>query len=75
MKRFEYEVTKHSSQEFMQLVYFCSENGECKFDQIPDSQVKMLEGTLNERGSEGWELVQLAFAYDGLVAFWKREAF
>ena len=75
MKQFEYEVTKHSSQEFMQLVYFCSENGDCQFDQIPDNQVKVLGEILNERGGEGWELVHLAFGHDGLVAFWKKEVF
>ena len=75
MKRFKYEITKHSSQEFMQLIYFCTDSGVCKFDQIPDHHVKVLGEILNERGSDGWELVHLAFGEDGLVAFWKKEVF
>ena len=73
MKRFTYEITKHSSQEFMKLIYFCTDSGECKFDQIPDNQVKVLGEILNERGKDGWELVHIAFGEDGLVCFWKKE--
>jgi hypothetical protein len=75
MKRFQYEVTKHSSQEFMKLVYYCTGSGECEFDQIPDAQGKVLGEILNERGSDGWELVHLAFGEGGMVAFWKKEVF
>jgi len=31
-----------------------------------------LTDILNNRGSEGWELVQIAFGKDGMMAFWKR---
>jgi hypothetical protein len=27
---------------------------------------------LNERGGEGWELIQLLFGKDGVMACWKR---
>ena len=73
MKKFEYDISKHSASEFTHLVYFCTDQGECKFDQIPDYQTKILREILNERGSQGWELVNLIFGNDGLVAFWKRE--
>jgi hypothetical protein len=72
MKRFEYEVTKHPAETFTRLAYFCSENGECKYDQLPDDQLNVLTDLLNERGSLGWELVQVFFGKDGLVAFWKK---
>jgi hypothetical protein len=75
MKRFEYEVTKHSASQFMQLVYFCSDQGDCKFAQVPDDQIKILGDILNKRGGDGWELVHVAFGNDGLVAFWKKEIF
>lgn len=74
MKGFEYEVTKHPAETFNRLAYFCSENGECTYDQLPDDQLNILMGLLNERGSLGWELVQVFFGKDGVVAFWKKPA-
>ncbi|HUU41908.1 MAG TPA: DUF4177 domain-containing protein [Desulfatiglandales bacterium] len=72
MKKFEYDITKHPVEDFNHLVYFCSQTGECTLDQVPDYQTDVLKGILNNRGSEGWELVQIFFGRNGLVAFWKR---
>jgi hypothetical protein len=72
MKKFEYEITKHAAEDFNQLVYFCSETGECTLDQVPDYQTNALKRILNGRGDEGWELVQISFGRNGIVAFWKR---
>ncbi len=72
MKKFEYEITKHPADEFTHLVYFCSNEGECDFDQLPSNQTEVLEKILNERGVLSWELVQVFFGKDGVVAFWKR---
>jgi len=73
MKRFEYTITKYSSDTFNLLVYFCSEAGECSLNQIPSDQTKVLEDILNKQGSQGWVLVQLFFGKDGAMAFWRRE--
>jgi hypothetical protein len=73
MKRFEYEITKHPADTFNQVVYFCSETGECSINEVPGDQTEILADTLNERGSQGWELVQISFGKDGVVAFWKRK--
>jgi hypothetical protein len=73
MKQFEYEVSKHPADEFTHLVYFCTEEGACKIDQIPSDQTKILEDILNEKGANGWELVQTFFGKDGIVIIWKRE--
>jgi hypothetical protein len=27
---------------------------------------------LNQRGDEGWELIEMFFGKDGIVVFWKR---
>ena len=35
-------------------------------------QTKILEDIMNGRGKQGWELVQISFGKDGLMAFWKR---
>jgi hypothetical protein len=72
MARFEYDITKHPAETFKQLVYFCSESGECKFQELPSDQLGTLKDVLNKRGAQGWELIQLSFGTDGLVAFWKR---
>ena len=73
MKRFEYEITRHEATTFKQVVYFCSETGECSIDEVPADQTGMLVDTLNKRGEEGWELVQVSFGKDGVLAFWKRK--
>ena len=72
MKKFEYEITKYPADEFTQLVYFCTNEGECDFDKLPSNQTEVLEKILNERGLLSWELVQIFFGKDGIVAFWKR---
>jgi len=72
MSAFEYRITKHPSGEFKELVYFCTESGECTLNQVPGDQVQRLEDLLNAQGEKGWELVQVSFGRDGLLAFWKR---
>ena len=72
MPRFEYEITKHTAETFNELVYYCNETGQCSLEEIPADQATVLQGILNERGWEGWELLQIAFGNNGLVAFWKR---
>ncbi len=73
MKRFEYDVTKHPAGQFTQMVYFCTDQGECDYDQLPLGQMAALRNILNERGSGGWELVQLFFGKDGVIGIWRRE--
>jgi hypothetical protein len=55
------------------LVYFCSEQGACELKDVPSDQTAALGKMFNERGAEGWELVQVFFGQDGMVALWKRE--
>jgi hypothetical protein len=73
MKRFEYDITKHSADTFDKVVYFCSETGQCGLDEVSRDQTRILADILNQKGREGWELVQVAFGQDGLMAFWKRK--
>jgi hypothetical protein len=72
MKRFEYQITTHSAEFFKELVYFCSEDGNCAMEQIPSDQIDKLEGLLNEQGASGWELAQASFGKGGLMIFWKK---
>ena len=72
MKRFEYEITRHDSSTFDKIVYFCSKSGRCGIDEISQDQTRTLTDILNSRGRNGWELVQLVFGEDGVMAYWKR---
>jgi hypothetical protein len=72
MNRFEYDITMHNADEFHQVVFFCSDDGTCAVDEVPEVQPLSLTKLLNERGADGWELVQLSFGKDGVMAFWKR---
>jgi hypothetical protein len=73
MKKFEYKITKHSAETFKELIYYCSEAGECSLEQIPQDQTKTLQNILNAEGETGWELVQVSFGANGIIAFWKKE--
>jgi hypothetical protein len=70
--RFEYEITTHPAEELTKLVYFCSDEGECALNDLPPDQLRLLVKLLNRRGDEGWELIEMFFGKDGIVAFWKR---
>jgi hypothetical protein len=72
MIKYEYDITSHPAGEFNRLTYFCTEAGECGLEEVPDQQTNILRDILNKQGSEGWELVQVFFGKDGVVAFWKR---
>ncbi len=71
--RFEYQITTHPAEEFSKLIYFCSDEGECALNDLPPDQLKLLAKLLNQKGDEGWELIEMFFGKDGIVAFWKRE--
>ena len=73
MKKFEYRITKHPSSDFEKVGFFCTDQGECNMDQLPSDQLSILEKLLNEKGIQGWELVQINFGSDGIIALWKKE--
>jgi hypothetical protein len=72
MERFEYDITRHKSDEFRRVVYFCSDTGDCSLEDVPAEEQTGLVEILNERGLKGWELVQLLTGKDGVLACWKR---
>jgi hypothetical protein len=73
MDRFEYDITQHASDTFDKVVYFCSKSGQCGIEEIAKDQTRILTDILNNRGKEGWELVQIAFGNDGMMFYWKRK--
>ncbi len=72
MDTFEYDLTRHGADSFSTVVYFCSDQGECGLEQVPMQESRALIELLNERGKHGWELIQLIFGRDGVMACWKR---
>jgi hypothetical protein len=72
MIRFEYEITRHPADEFSQLIYFCTDEGDCTLNDLPQDQVAILVEILNKRGDQGWELIEVFFGKDGIIALWKR---
>jgi hypothetical protein len=72
MDRFEYEITRHTADSFREITYFCSETGDCRLEEVPTEQAQIMVGILNTRGLEGWELIQMNFGKDGVLAWWKR---
>lgn len=73
MKTFEYRVTKHPAEAFSELVYYCTEAGDCALDQVPHDQTEILQDLLNAEGVAGWELIQVSFGRNGIIVFWKKE--
>ena len=71
--KFEYEITKHPTETFKSLVYFCTESGQCNIEEVGGNEMKILTDILNERGKEGWEFVQAIFGKDGVLIFWRRK--
>ena len=72
MDRYEYDITRHTTEKAPSVVYFCSETGDCRIKDVQPEHAAAITGILNEKGEQGWELVQLVFGKDGLVAIWKR---
>jgi hypothetical protein len=73
MERFEYKITKHLSDTFDKIIYFCSKAGTCSIDEVSKHQTRILADILNNQGREGWELVQISFGKDGAMVYWKRK--
>jgi hypothetical protein len=72
MEIFEYAISRHPADAFKELVYFCAQDGQCSLEHVPSKQLNVLQNILNERGRDGWELVQVTFGKDGVLVFWKK---
>jgi hypothetical protein len=71
MERFEYEISTHDGSAFAELAYVCSQQGECS-QEAPQQESQILVHLMNQRGLQGWELIQLFPGDQGVIAFWKR---
>lgn len=76
MKNWEYDISFHiiEDENFPKdQVIACDTEGHCFFNDVMKPHLDFFKNLLNERGSEGWELVQLGYHRGSLVCFWKRE--
>jgi hypothetical protein len=73
MKEFVYEISFHPLQVESKMRIFCSAEGDCSVEDVPDSDSMAVIRVLNERGRDGWELIEILFGRDGYICFWKRE--
>jgi hypothetical protein len=72
MDQFEYEICTYLSESLNKMEFFCSPDGECTEEKVPVDKNKALTEILNEKGKQGWELVQLEYSGEDVTAFWKR---
>jgi hypothetical protein len=87
MDRWEYQITAHPVEEVLKVreelghppdpegprVIYCDTEGSCFFDEAPNPYVEAIVHILNERGEQGWELVQIAFREADFICIWRRE--
>jgi hypothetical protein len=81
MKNWEYDISFHSIEELgvsetdfpSEQVVACDTEGHCFFNDVMKPSMEIFRELLNERGTEGWELVQAGYHRGSLVCFWKRE--
>ncbi len=73
MERFEYDMTRHSAESLGDLVFVCTEAGECgPANTGGGTESVALMHVLNQRGEQGWELVQIMTGAQEIAAVWKR---
>ncbi|MDQ7823281.1 MAG: hypothetical protein RDV48_10840 [Candidatus Eremiobacteraeota bacterium] len=81
MDRWEYEIESYPVREVVgeaqkkATVIACDPKGVCLYRDMPTASREALVAILNERGSAGWELVQIHFnsATAELACLWKRK--
>lgn len=54
-------------------VLFCDTEGGCYFDEAPDPVESTIRDILNERGQDGWELVQVIFREKEMLSIWRKQ--
>ena len=87
MIAWEFDITSYSIEQVLAVrekkglpeepdrpVMFCTEEGACFFDNIPNTNIQIIVDILNRKGADGWQLVDVTFRADEMVCFWKRQA-
>ncbi len=88
MAHWEYDISTHTAEEVVRVreaqghpadpagptIVYCDTEAQCFFDEAPNPYVEAIVHILNEKGKEGWGLVQMAFRERDFVCVWRREA-
>ncbi len=82
MQRWRYNLTVHTADDILEHLsravdevpptIYCSDTGACYFDAGPNPFTEAIQLLLSQQGEEGWELVQVIFRPNQLIAFWKQ---
>jgi len=82
MEQWEYDISVFSASQIAaaaqatqntERVLFCEAEGRCFFDDAPNPYLAAMTGVLNERGREGWILVQTILRQQDMICFWRRQ--
>ncbi len=87
MGGWKYDITTHTAAEVLRIreelghppdpqgpdIIYCDTEGVCFFDEAPNPYVDAIVHILNEKGREGWQLVQMVFRQADFIAVWRRE--
>ena len=83
MKKWEYNISFHPIHNFditeeetnysSNQTIACDTEGHCFYSDVMRLYTDEYRELLNEKGSTGWELVQLGYHKGSLVCIWKRE--
>jgi hypothetical protein len=84
MEKHEYTITVHTADEILATipdltaeveppVLYCDSQGVCFFDDAPNPYLTAMVEILNEKGEQGWILVQVALREQDMICFWRRE--
>ena len=65
-------LARHGYQSREGEVIFCDTAGHCYFDSAPNPYQDTIREILDEKGRDGWELVQIAFREQEFICFWRR---
>ena len=83
MEKWEYDISFYSFEDLgipkkdvhfpAEQVIACDTDGHCYFNDVMKSYIDVFKAAFNDKGAEGWELLQLEYHRGSLVCFWKRE--
>lgn len=81
MERWEHDISVHTAGEVAaraqvtpeeERVLFCGTQGQCFFDAAPNPYIQAISAILDERGRQGWILVQTVLREQDMICFWRR---
>jgi hypothetical protein len=76
MSRWKYQITLHKlpqPQSAEKAIVECDQAGQCFVHDACQGGLEWLEDLFQEKGNDGWELVQSATHYRELLCIWKKK--